>query len=159
MSQTIRFIVLNLGVWIFWFYFIGYLASRIPDKFLEKDFIFTKLFSFETDASWFRKILKIDKWKDNMPELGGFFGDGFEKRSVAYGEINQLKQFILETRRAEIAHWFMIGGWILTTTFNPLWAVLFNIIFAHAVNFPCLIIQRYNRARLINVLNKKLGSS
>ena len=114
---------------------------------------------FEKNSNWFKKYLFIDKWKDKMPELGGFFKKGFQKRSVANGEITQLELFIKETRRAEIAHWLMTAGWILTTIFNPLWAVIFNIIFAHVVNFPCLIIQRYNRVRLIKVLNMKLGSS
>jgi len=157
--QAFRFLMLNLGSWIFWFYFIGYLASILPDKFLSKDYFFTHILFFEKNLNWYRKYLLIDKWKDKLPELGGFFKEGFQKRSVANGEIAQLEQFIKETRRAEIAHWLMTAGWIVTTLFNPLWAIIFNIIFAHIVNFPCLIIQRYNRVRLINVLNKKLGSS
>lgn len=157
--QSVKFLMLNLGTWIFWFYFIGYVASKIPEKFLNKDYFFTNILFFEKNSNWFNKYLLINKWKDQMPELGGFFKQGFQKRSVANGEIAQLELFIKETRRAEIAHWLMTAGWILTTLFNPLWAVIFNIIFAHLVNFPCLIIQRYNRVRLIKVLNKKLGSS
>ena len=110
---------------------------------------------FEKDASWFRKYLKIDKWKDRVPELGGVFGDGFQKRSIDLGTREQLELFIRETRRAELAHWVMTAGWIITIAFNPLWAIVFNLIFAHIVNFPCLIIQRYNRARLIKVLENR----
>ena len=157
--QSLKFLLLNLGTWIFWFYFIGYVASILPEKFLKKDYFFTHILFFEENPNWFKKYLLINKWKDKMPELGGFFKKGFQKRSVANGEIAQLKLFIKETRRAEIAHWLMTAGWILTTLFNPMWAVIFNIIFAHVVNFPCLIIQRYNRVRLIKVLNMKLGSS
>lgn len=157
--QSLKFLLLNLGTWIFWFYFIGYVASILPEKFLKKDFFFTHILFFEENPNWFKRYLLINKWKDKMPELGGFFKKGFQKRSVANGEIAQLELFIKETRRAEIAHWLMTAGWILTTLFNPMWAVIFNIIFAHVVNFPCLIIQRYNRVRLIKVLNMKLGSS
>lgn len=157
--QSLKFLLLNLGTWIFWFYFIGYVASILPEKFLKQDFFFTHILFFEENPNWFKRYLLINKWKDKMPELGGFFKKGFQKRSVANGEIAQLELFIKETRRAEIAHWLMTAGWILTTLFNPMWAVIFNIIFAHVVNFPCLIIQRYNRVRLIKVLNMKLGSS
>ncbi len=156
--QSIKYLLLNLGTWIFWFYFIGYVASVLPEKFLAKDYVFTRILFFEKNPNWFKKYLRINKWKDKMPELGGFFKEGFQKRSVANGEIAQLKQFIKETRRAEIAHWLMTAGWIFTIFFNPPWAIMFNIIFAHIVNFPCLIIQRYNRVRLIKVLNKKLSS-
>ena len=157
--QSLKFLLLNLGTWIFWFYFIGYVASILPEKFLKKDYFFTHILFFEENPNWFKRYFLINKWKDKMPELGGFFKKGFQKRSVANGEIAQLELFIKETRRAEIAHWLMTAGWILTTLFNPMWAVIFNIIFAHVVNFPCLIIQRYNRVRLIKVLNMKLGSS
>ena len=48
--QAFRFLMLNLGAWIFWFYFMGYLASILPDKFLSKDFVVSKsggwLFNF-----------------------------------------------------------------------------------------------------------------
>ena len=153
--ESFKFVVLNVGTWVFWFYFIGYFVSKLGDGFLEKDYLFTKLFNFEKDGSWFRKYLKIDKWKDKVPELGGFFGGGFQKRSVGLGQSAQLEIFIKETRRAELAHWFMTAGWLITIIFNPLWAIVFNIVFAHIVNFPCLLIQRYNRARLIKVLLDK----
>jgi glycosyl-4,4'-diaponeurosporenoate acyltransferase len=155
MKDIFKFIILNTGTWVFWFYIIGFFASKLNNSFLEKDYILTRLFRFEKDASWFRKYLKIDKWKDKVPELGGFFKEGFQKRSISFGEKNQLLTFVRETRRAELAHWLMTSGWILTILFNPLWAIIFNLIFAHLVNFPCLVIQRYNRARLLKVLETK----
>lgn len=155
MNQILKYLLLNIGTWILWFYIVGFVASKLKDNFLSRDYIFTKLVSFEKDGSWFRKYLKIDKWKDRVPELGGVFGDGFQKRSIALGTKNQLELFIRETRRAELAHWVMTAGWIITIAFNPLWAIVFNLIFAHIVNFPCLIIQRYNRARLIKVLENR----
>lgn len=159
MSEVIKYMVLNIGTWVFWFYLVGYVVSKIPERFLQNDYILTKLFEFEKNTNWFKKYLKIDKWKDRLPELGNFFGEGFPKRSVATGDISHFKVFIRETRRAEIAHWIMTGGWILTIIFNPLWAILFNLVFAHLVNFPCLLVQRYNRVRLLRVLENKLGSS
>lgn len=159
MNEIIKYLFLNTATWVIWFYLVGFGVSKLTDGFLSRDHFFTTLLKFERNSSWFRKFLKIEKWKDRVPELGGFFGDGFQKRSVAYGDVNQLQTFIRETRRAEIAHWVMTGGWIITIAFNPMWAVIFNLIFAHTVNFPCLVIQRYNRSRLIKVLDNKLSSS
>jgi glycosyl-4,4'-diaponeurosporenoate acyltransferase len=153
--EIVKYLLLNIGTWVLWFYLVGFTASKLKISFLAKDYIFTKLLSFEKDGSWFRKYLKIDKWKDRVPELGGIFGDGFQKRSIDLGTKDQLQLFIRETRRAELAHWVMTSGWIITIAFNPLWAIVFNLIFAHIVNFPCLIIQRYNRARLIKVLENR----
>ena len=155
MNEIIKYLLLNIGTWVLWFFIVGFFASKLKDSFLSKDYSFTNLHNFEKDASWFRKYLKIDKWKDRVPELGGVFGDGFQKRSIDLGAREQLELFIRETRRAELAHWVMTAGWIITIAFNPLWAIVFNLIFAHIVNFPCLIIQRYNRARLIKVLENR----
>ena len=155
MSEIIKYLLLNIGTWVLWFFIVGFFASKLEDSFLSKDYTFTNLYNFEKDASWFRKYLKIDKWKDRVPELGGVFGDGFQKRSIDLGTRDQLELFIRETRRAELAHWVMTAGWIITIAFNPIWAIVFNLIFAHIVNFPCLIIQRYNRARLIKVLENR----
>jgi glycosyl-4,4'-diaponeurosporenoate acyltransferase len=141
-NEIIKYLLLNIGTWVLWFYIVGFFASKLKDSFLSKDYSFTNLH-------------KIDKWKDRVPELGGVFGDGFQKRSIDLGTRDQLELFIRETRRAELAHWVMTGGWIITLAFNPLWAIVFNLVFAHIVNFPCLIIQRYNRARLIKVLENR----
>ena len=155
MNEIIKYLLLNIGTWVLWVFIVGFFASKLKDSFLSKDYSFTNLLNFEKDASWFRKYLKIDKWKDRVPELGGVFGDGFQKRSIDLGTREQLELFIRETRRAELAHWVMTAGWIITIAFNPLWAIVFNLVFAHIVNFPCLIIQRYNRARLIKVLENR----
>jgi len=129
-NEIIKYLLLNIGTWVLWFYIVGFFASKLKDSFLSKDYIFTNLHNFEKDASWFR-------------------------RSIDLGTREQLELFIRETRRAELAHWVMTAGWLITIAFNPLWAIVFNLIFAHIVNFPCLIIQRYNRARLIKVLENR----
>ncbi len=159
MNEVAKFMFLNISTWVMWFFIVGFCVSKLSDNFLAKDRIFTKLFDFEKETIWFNHYLKIDKWKDKVPELGNFFGKGFPKRSVGQAEVSHLQLFIRETRRAEIAHWIMTAGWIFTIIFNPLWAIVFNLFFAHVVNFPCLLIQRYNRVRLLRVLETKLGSS
>jgi glycosyl-4,4'-diaponeurosporenoate acyltransferase len=154
---SLDFLLLNIGTWIFWIFLVGYSITKIPANKLDKDLFFTKLMSFEIKSDWYKKVILIDKWKDKLPEFGDFFGNGFAKRSVKQGEIEQLKQFIVATRRAELAHWIMTAGWLITITFNPLWAIIANIIFAHIINFPCLLVQRYNRIRLTKVLTSKLS--
>ena len=158
MNEVVKFMFLNISTWVVWFFLVGFCVSKLSDNFLAKDHIFTKLFDFEKQTIWFTHYLKIDKWKDKVPELGNFFGNGFPKQSVGQAEISHLQLFIRETRRAEIAHWIMITGWIFTIIFNPLCAIVFNLFFAHVVNFPCLLIQRYNMVRLLRVLETKLSS-
>jgi len=151
MNQDLKFLLLNISTWVIWFFVIGYLVNLIPAHRLANDTFWTRLNDFEKDGKWYRKYLKINKWKDYLPELGGVFKQGFAKRNIDQSNQKQIQDFIVATRRAEIAHWLMTAGWIITIAFNPWWAIILNIIFAHLVNFPCLIVQRYNRARLLKI--------
>ncbi len=77
---------------------------------------------------------------------------GFEKRTVSSGDPEVMEQFVLETRRAEHAHWGMAAGVVLTLLWNPWWAAPANVAVAAGSNLPCIAVQRYNRARLRRVL-------
>ena len=54
-------------------------------------------------------------------------------------------QFLIETRRAEIAHWFMLGCLPIFFIWNPPWARWVMAVYALAANLPCICAQRYNR--------------
>ncbi|MEY2778130.1 MAG: hypothetical protein RL008_226, partial [Actinomycetota bacterium] len=41
MKDFIKFMLLNIGTWVLWFFIVGYLVTKIQDKFLEKDYLFT----------------------------------------------------------------------------------------------------------------------
>ena len=56
-----------------------------------------------------------------------------------------LAQFLLETRRAELAHWCMLCCLPLFFLWNPPWACLVMTAYALAANLPCILAQRYNR--------------
>jgi glycosyl-4,4'-diaponeurosporenoate acyltransferase len=43
-------------------------------------------------------------------------------------------------------------GWIFFI-WNPLWAGWVMVVYATLVNFPCIISQRYNRARLAELFH------
>jgi glycosyl-4,4'-diaponeurosporenoate acyltransferase len=59
-----------------------------------------------------------------------------------------MEQFVIETRRAELAHWGMAAGVLVTTLWNPWWAAGINAGVAASSNIPCIAVQRYNRLRL-----------
>jgi glycosyl-4,4'-diaponeurosporenoate acyltransferase len=101
--------------------------------------------------AWYRDSLAIDRWKTQLPEAGSAFG-GFPKRTVSAGDPDVMAQFVVETRRAEHAHWGMVSGVALTMLWNPWWAAPANLAFAAGSNLPCIAVQRYNRVRLRRAL-------
>jgi glycosyl-4,4'-diaponeurosporenoate acyltransferase len=144
--------VLNVVIWVGWIAICGYLAHRIPTKWLDHDTWLTRTKGFESNGRLYLHTLKIHRWKDRLPELGAVFPGGFAKRSVSQGDTNVMKRFVIETRRAEYAHLAMMGAFLVTLLYNPLWADGVNLAFALVANLPCLLVQRYNRIRLKRVL-------
>jgi glycosyl-4,4'-diaponeurosporenoate acyltransferase len=137
----------NVLFWPTWTALVGYVAQRTPAGRFSDDGWITSPRTFEGESAWYRDTLQIDRWKTRLPEAGSAFG-GFEKRTVSAGDPEVMQQFVVETRRAEYAHWGMVGGVVLTLLWNPWWAAPANIAVAAGSNLPCIAVQRYNRARL-----------
>jgi glycosyl-4,4'-diaponeurosporenoate acyltransferase len=153
LSDGIIFL-LCVGGWLIWSVLMGFIAHRLPLKFLEKDTFFTKQLPWAEKKQWYEKVLKIKKWKDILPEGGDFFPGGFRKNSLGGRNYLMMHRFVMETRRAEYVHLIIWLFWLITIIWTPPWAVVINFIFATGFNLPCLLVQRYNRLRLLNVLNK-----
>lgn len=137
----------NVLFWPAWTALVGYAAQQAPAERFSRDDRLTRLLPFEDGGAWYRETLRVDRWKTRLPEAGSVFG-GFEKRTVSGGDPVVMEQFVVETRRAEHAHWGMVSGFVLTFLWNPWWAAPANVAFAAASNLPCIAVQRYNRARL-----------
>lgn len=140
--------------WPAWTALVGYAAHQTPDSRFAEDDPLTRQRRFERDGTWYRDTLAIDRWKTRLPEAGSAFG-GFEKRTVSGGDPRVMEQFVVETRRAEHAHWGMLGGVALTLLWNPWWAAPANVAVAVGSNLPCIAVQRYNRVRLIRAIGAR----
>ncbi|MEO8107762.1 MAG: hypothetical protein ABI720_10645 [Actinomycetes bacterium] len=141
----------NVLFWPAWTAIVGYAVQQRPDARFAADDVLTRARSFERGGRWYRDAVKIETWKTRLPEAGALFG-GFEKRTVGSGDPDVMRQFVVETRRAEHAHWAMAAGVVLTLLWNPWWAAPANAAVAAGSNLPCIAVQRYNRARLRRVI-------
>jgi glycosyl-4,4'-diaponeurosporenoate acyltransferase len=105
------------------------------------------------EARFYRNILLVHRWKTRLPDGAPWLG-GFPKKRFARREQNYLKTFILETRRAEFAHWCMLACLPAFFVWNPPWACGIMTAYALSANLPCIIAQRYNRIVLSRLLEK-----
>jgi glycosyl-4,4'-diaponeurosporenoate acyltransferase len=132
---------------------IGFIALRVPPHIFASDTWLTAPRSWEQDGHLYRDWLAIRKWKFLLPDAAPWLGHSAKKklpgRNPAY-----LAQFLIETRRAEIAHWFMLGCLPIFFIWNPPWARWVMAVYALAANLPCILAQRYNRL----VLNRIAGA-
>lgn len=98
----------------------------------------------------FYNIFAIRRWKTLLPDAGPWFG-GFSKKRIAGRDEAYLQAFILETRRAEFAHWCMLCCFPVFFLWNPVWACLVMVAYALAANLPFIVVQRYNRLLLTRI--------
>jgi len=147
-------IALNVLTWACWSAAIGYIGHRRPVTAFAGDRWWSQSRAFERDGALYARDFRIKQWKEHLPELGGLFSGGFAKRSTR-GDRAHLERFVVETRRAEWVHWMVFLAWPAFALWNPPWAVGVTLCYATAANVPCILVQRYNRARLIRLLTRR----
>ncbi len=148
----INMFVWNLVIICLWHIVIFLACVKLPssrfnpsrERFLPK--------TWEHGGRWYREKLKIQIWKDRVPQYIG--KEGFSKEHLTDVSIDYLDAFIVETCRGEWMHMKNCVCMIVTLLINPL---LVGLVFSFLIllgNLPFAIIQRYNRFRL-QVLRKK----
>ena len=130
----------------------GYACHRLSDERLDHDTALTRLRGFEQGGRVYERRLRIVRWKDRLPEAGDLFRGGYDKRVVRRAD---LPRYVIETRRAEYTHWAIVFAAPLFLLWNPwpVWPAMFA--YAAVANLPCLVIQRYNRFRVLRILGRR----
>ena len=133
----------------------GWYFHRRPAERFAVDNWLTRPRGFEDRGRWYQRRLRIRAWKDRLPEKGDLFRGGFSKRRLLDRSTDHLERFVIETRRAELVHWTnLAAGPAFLIWCRPLIGgcmVLFGVV-AH---LPFVLIQRYNRGRLLAVLERR----
>ncbi len=130
----------------------GWYFSRAPVGRFAQDNLLTRPRSFEADGAFYQRRLRIRRWKDLLPEAGGLFPGGFSKRRLLSRSEQHLNRFVAETRRAEMVHWTnLCAGPVFFIWCGPLVGCLM-VLFGIVVHLPFIAVQRFNRARLQQVL-------
>lgn len=99
----------------------------------------------------------IRRWKRWIPDAGAALPGGVTKASLVSRDPGSLQRLVIETRRAELVHWALWAAGLLTPLWLPLPAVVVNLLFATGFNIPCLLLQRFNRRRLLHCLARAQG--
>ena len=132
----------------------GYAAHRLSTERLSRDGWLLRPRGFETGGQWYRRRLRVHRWKDKVPEAGDLFAGGISKRHLPGRDVASLQLFVRETRRAELAHWWAMWCGPLFVLWNPPLAASLLIAYGVLVNLPFIVIQRYNRFRLLALIDR-----
>jgi len=137
---------------------IGFISLRVPPQVFARDTWLTARRSWEQDGHLYRDWLAIRKWKCLLPDGAPWLG-GFAKNRLVSRNPTRIDRFLIETRRAEIAHWFMLVCLPIFFIWNPPWADCVMAFYALAANLPCILAQRYNRLVLNRIARSRCRTS
>jgi len=129
----------------------GYLAHRLPLERLQHDGWLLRPRLWERGGRTYQRRLRIQRWKDHLPEAGALFSHGISKRHVG----GDLGRFVAETRRAERGHWLAVAASPLFALWNPPSGVVLMVAYGIVANGPFIVVQRYNRQRAQRVLARR----
>lgn len=133
---------------------VGFLVLRLPPRLFACDTWITAPRPWEREGRLYRDMLAIRTWKTRLPDGAPWLG-GFPKKRLHQRDPSYLAEFVFETRRSELAHWFMLCCLPIFFLWNPLWACCVMTAYALAANLPCIVAQRYNRIVLVRVLGTR----
>lgn len=108
--------------------------------------------TWERDGRFYEQVFAIKRWKNRLPDAARWFRGGFAKANLPTATPEYLERFLRETWRGELVHWLALLTLPLFCIWNPWWGVLINAAVAVALNVPCLLALRYNRARFQRLL-------
>ncbi|GMB10550.1 MAG: glycosyl-4,4'-diaponeurosporenoate acyltransferase [Candidatus Improbicoccus devescovinae] len=110
-------------------------------------------FKYKSKKRFYENVLKIKKWKVKLPQYVGV--NGYSKERFIDKDILDLYDFLNETYRGEWNHAMsctIIPVLFLINTIEK--SIILSIIII-IINLPFILIQRYNRLRIWNILLKK----
>jgi len=147
-------VVVDVGAWAVVHSATGYAVHRSPTRWFARDTWLTRERSWERRGRRYRS-LRINSWKDRLPEAGALFAGGMSKRRIPTGAAGGLARLVVETRRAEWGHWLAAAGSLLFVLWNPPAIAAVMVVYGLAVNAPFIAIQRYNRLRVCRALGRR----
>lgn len=149
-------------VWLFnglaltlWHLLLAWASTHAPVTWFARDGWLTRIRLFEREGRVYDRLLRVRVWKPLLPDGGAWFRRGFPKARLDSRSPAYLLRFAAETRRGEWSHWVMLLALPLFGLWNTTEGLLVVTFWLVGSNLPCIIVQRYNRARLLRVMGER----
>jgi len=133
---------------------ISTICLFVPDTFYKKDIFLFRTLKWERKGKFYDTIFKIRKWKRFLPDGAAIVKSGFQKKHLEQMSSEYIKKYLVESRRAELGHWLAILPFWIFGLFTPFPVIIYMFLYAIIINLPCILAQRYNRPRFLEVLKK-----
>lgn len=130
-----------------------FLGRLLPKRWLHPDKFPFRTYAWE-DRLW--KALQIRKWQAKVPDMSRLFKKLMPEKKLTQQTVQELPLMIEETCVAELTHGLLcIAGLALLAIWPGIGGIILTVIYIVFGNLPFLLIQRYNRPRLQNLLERQ----
>ena len=144
-------VIINILLGALWHYITYIVCITAGNSFFDS---FKKMYQprkWEKGGRFYSDLLKINKWKDILPQH--IEKNGFSKEHIDNTSIPYLDEFIMETCRAEWNHGVNCMYAAVLLIINNLMTAVIFVLLLLLINLPFVLIQRYNRFRLQRLRN------
>jgi glycosyl-4,4'-diaponeurosporenoate acyltransferase len=145
-------VIIDFVLWFIIHISVAYIATIIPVSSINTESWLFRERNWEKNGKIYETCFKIKKWKELLPDGSAIFKKGFRKKRMTSINKEFVNRFIIETCRAEAAHWVVILFSPVFFIWNYPWAGIIMILYAMLANIPCILAQRYNRIRFKRIL-------
>lgn len=144
-------IMANIAAWLIIHFSISYLFTMLPDRWFDG----LRYTASSKELTFYDRVLHIRRWKNKLPDGGGWIGQGFKKHQIQRSDTLYLHQYQREAYRGEWCHYISILPVPLFFLWNMPHVAWGMVMYAAAANVPCILSLRYNRARIVRILNRR----
>ena len=135
---------------------IGFISGRMLASFRFNASAFPfRLFEFERSGKLYDN-LHIKKWQNRLPDMSRIFVRLMPAKYLSECTDSKLSAMINETCIAELTHIILaLAGFLCIVICRGAFSVICSVLYFIG-NIPFIIIQRYNRPRLIRLQQKAM---
>jgi glycosyl-4,4'-diaponeurosporenoate acyltransferase len=147
-------ILLDVIAWLVIHLSLGYLSSKIPLEWLNPNQWFFQTFAWEKGGEIYQKFFRVRSWKKYIPNGSRAYRGAFSIKNLISSNPAYLERWLKESVRAEICHWVMIIPGFLFFLWNSEAFAWVNVVYAFLNNLVPIIMQRFNRPRMRDMLSR-----
>lgn len=148
------FFRVNLLIFILFSLTMTIVCEKMPsDLYSYKKWLFRER-KWEDKGRIYERLFRVKSWKSKLPDISDFMKWRFNKKHLAESGSDYLSIFLTESCKSEFTHWMIILSTLLFRLWSDFTSTFFFLLLASVLNLPYIIIQRYNRPRLIHLLKR-----
>lgn len=130
----------------------------LPKSWFQYDFFPFRTLAFECNGKFYERF-GVKKWQNRLPDMSRIFPKLVPPKNMAGNYKDRLPTMIVETCIAEFIHSALcVVGLYGLTLWDSHWRFFLTGVYIVLFNLPYIIIQRYNRPRLLKVYYRITGN-